>query len=210
MDMFKNIIRRIWPLLFAAVIIAGGMTVPGTVAILADRTVPIVNTFCPDEIVYDEGEVEIQVLKTMRNLGKHSKLPEGFHFMLVNVETGEEYIATTAANGRASFRLSFDAGDVGTHIFRLTEVQGTAAGVTYSELVYEVRVDVTLADEMQITVYLDGERTELAQARFENLYDSSKDPETGDATPLLLYGLMLLAGSAGILLLIRKARNYAA
>lgn len=210
MPLFKRIIRRIGPLLFAAVIAVSAMALPGTLAIVTDHTAPIVNTFCPDEIACAEGEVDVQVLKTMRNLGEKTLSPQGFQFVLTNVKTGETATATTGANGKAAFHLSFHADDAGSHLYRLTEVKGTVPGVTYSELSYTVRVDVTLTDALNIAVYLDGEKTSRPQARFENLYDSSAAPETGDAAPLLGYALALLAGLAGVCLLIRKAESYAA
>ncbi len=206
--MERNITRRIWPFLFAAMIAVAALAVPGTIAVLADRSASVVNTFCPDQVIYAQGDVDILVLKTVRNLGSRAKLPEGFQFLLKNVNTGEETMATTDANGRASFRLSFDADDVGTHEYRLSEVQGAEPGVTYSGLVYEVRAEVTLASDLQVAVYLDGQRTERVQASFENLFDSAKvPPATGDKAPLLLYGALILVSSAGIGTLIRRGRK---
>ncbi len=211
MGFFRKVRRGSWLLAMVALFVVCNVAVPHTLAVMIDRAAPLVNTFLPDSRVNESGDVNVHVLKTVRNLGEKVMLPCGFQFALTDTATGRTQTVVSSVNGRANFNLSFTAADVGTHVYTLTEVPGTAPGVTYSELAYEIRVDVALADAMKITVYVDGEETSTPLAVFENLYDSDlDDPETGDRTALAGYAALVVLGGIGLYLLIRKVRKYVA
>ncbi len=206
---FIDQLRRGLPLLLAVLLIAGALAVPATLALVVDYTDPIVNVFCPDHRLQEEGEVIIGVQKTVVNEGKEHMLPSGFRFALTDTATGETWEAVSGVTGQATFLIQYKLEDAGSHTYHLVEINDGKPGVTYSELLYQIQVDVELTDAIETTVYLDGEETERPVAQFENIYRGEPDlPNTGDPTSLTLYAVLSGLCVLGMAMLLVRARKY--
>lgn len=170
------------------------VALPGTLALITNRTQPLKNTFLPDYDAIRENAVTVTVHKTMRNTGAESMGPEGFAFTLTDKKTGEAITATTDKTGTATFAL--DAGKLaGKTTFTLAEVNDGRAGVTYSTKTYTVEVIPAAGEKIDPTVKLDGvEMGTACAAAFENIYVSSeaKVPHTGDDSNAATYVIVLI------------------
>ena len=119
-----------------------------------------------------EGEIELLARKVLH--GRALKDGE-FTFLLTDAE-GNVIEAVNAANGVVTFGV-FTFTEIGTYTYTITEKAGDVSGVTYSELVYTVTVEVT--DDLQgnlvaeVTYSLNGETA--AEALFTNIYDAADE-----------------------------------
>lgn len=180
------------------------VSVPGTMAILIDRSQPIVNTFAPaSDMIIESVDTAVNVQKTVHNTGEGAIGPGGFRFVLKNIETGEERLAESDAGGFASFPLSFSEFQAGeTFAYELYELNTRRPGVTYSDSVYTVEIAVTHEDALAAEVRINGVPADVAA--FRNIYDSSSvptPPETGDAMNPVLYAVLVLCALSGLALL---------
>ena len=140
------------------------------------------NVFVPKP---EDIKVEIGVEKTVVNKGSEKIGPEGFEFVLENTETNEKLTVKTNEKGKANFILGYTEDDIGkTYTYKLTEVNGGKANVSYSTAEYTVTVAISLSEENQLVATLicnDKEVTEVV-AEFENIYDYTPTP-TPTPTP---------------------------
>lgn len=185
------------------------IAVPSTLAYTVDTTSPLVNVFTPGQL--DELDVPVQVKKTVLATGVNTISPEGFQFQLLDTLTGEKYTAVTNARGQAQFLLNFAQDEVGTrHSFLLTEINDGKPGVTYSDLVYSVDVELMMVgEELTAQVSLNDEVVTECVAAFENIYSdgTTDDPDTGDHAGAALCAVMLLMSAAGIVLLMKNRQR---
>ena len=206
----KYLNLRKWPvymLMLLSLVLAGFLAIPGTLAVMVDVTPPVVNTFVPDPALLEETPVYILVKKTVTSSAKEPIGPEGFTFELTNTATDERFTAVSGVNGQAMFTLSFSGLDAGSHRYQLREINDGREGVTYSELVYDVQVDVALTDDdVLVTTFLNGALTEQCVAAFENLYESDM-PDMGDHRGTAVYAALLLVSMTGAVLLLRVLRR---
>ncbi len=151
--------------------------------------VPVESVNAEFENIYDftpaDLPVDFQVDKTVVNLGSEKLSPEGFEFMLENVTTGEKQTVKTDAAGKAVFGMVYTAADIGhTFIYRLYEIDGGMAHVTYSQLVYEISVEITLNSEGKLVALtkVNGAVKNGVVAAFENTYDFTPDDLIVDFT----------------------------
>lgn len=179
-------------------------TVPGTLAILVDRTSSITNTFVPSpDCVIETVSTAVNVQKTVFNTGNKAIGPEGFRFVLKNTETGEERLAESNALGIASFPLTFSESQAGhTFTYKLYELNTRRPGVTYSDSVYTIEIAVTRENALAADVRING--VESTVAAFRNVYDSASvptPPDTGDDMQPALYVALVLCALLGLALL---------
>ncbi len=96
------------------------------------------------------AEAEITITKDVINdtQGSTAKIAvSGYEFTLTGTSDnckGEEYKGTSDADGKLSFKLSYD--EPGTYEYDLKESEGLTAGITYDKTVYKVVVTVTDKD----------------------------------------------------------------
>lgn len=137
----------------------------------------------------EDISIDIAVEKTVVNKGSESIGPEGFEFVLENVETEEKLYAESDEDGNAMFTLSYTEDDIGkVYTYKLTEVNDNRENVQYSTEEYIVSVEVSLNEDNELvaTISVDGEDVEQAVAEFENVYDYTPEepeepqPETPD------------------------------
>ncbi len=164
------------------------------------------NVFIPEP---EDITVDIGVVKTVINKGNEKIGPDGFEFVLENTDTNEKWSVKSDTRGNAVFTLGYTEADVGkTYTYRLTEVNGGKANITYSTKEYTVTVKISLNEDNELTALFtkNGEEAVAVVAEFENIYDytiASKteytdSPETGDATNLHLWFALLFVSGGGI------------
>lgn len=142
-----------------------------------------VNTYTPAP---EDVAVKISVKKTVKNVGTESIGPENFEFVLKNVEDGERVALRTDKNGRAVFTLNCTEKDAGKSFhYQLSETNEGKANVTYSEKVYDIRLDVTQNADGTLKAVLccDGEQYSSFEAQFVNIYDKGKKAPEESETP---------------------------
>jgi len=111
------------------------------------------------------------------------------------------------ANGKAKFTLTFTENDIGnTYTYKLTEVNGGKANVTYSTAEYTITVTIGLDanNKLVATLTSNGQAATAVVAAFENVYDYtpvSDNPQTGDNFMLQLWVALLFVSGGGIITL---------
>ena len=169
------------------------------------------NTFKPP-IPQDET-VHIAVTKLVSNKGKYKRSPEGFEFVLSNVETSEEYTAKTDANGDAKIEITLSEEDIDKTLkFKLYEKNDSEEGVTYDTRVYQVEIKPYLNEEYEISAdfFIDGTKAEVINAEFTNICDIDEfdTPDTGmDKSVYFWMLLALLSGTSCVVILITDRRE---
>lgn len=195
--------RRIAVALLLAVCLVCFIAMPSALAYVVRSGGPVKNSFYPSyDPETDTVFVNITVRKTVDCVGKKSIGPEDFAFRLED-ENGLAYNAVSNEKGLAVFALSFTSDQIGKHSFSLYEVADKRPGVTYSELKYDVVIDVERAQNA-LTARVTMNGVETAVAAFRNVYNSKNDPttpETGVRAPAI-YGAMLAAGVIGMIALV--------
>lgn len=196
--------QRLWlkTALLIGLVAVVAFAVPVTLSYIFDKTDPVVNTFVPPDGLHAATAVNVNVVKTVVNSGKDEIGPGGFKFILENTETGEQMTAVSDFQGKAQFKLPFTGVDAGKSFFyRVYEFHDNREHVTYSDLVYSIRVDVAMAEDKPVAkVFLDEKETTNCLVAFENLYGQAEPPETGDAGHVALYMMLLVASAAAFLL----------
>ena len=158
--------------------------------------VKIVKNLSDEDLV----EVDVTVENTVHNLGNVSMTPEGFQFLLQSAEGGDPITLTTDATGKATTSLAFTKNHVGnTYTYLLSQVKGDVAHMTYSDTTYTVTVTVSVDEATNTLVAkltLDGVETDAINAKFENTYDHTEAPESGNP---LLWICLAVVGGVGVL-----------
>ncbi len=121
---------------------------------------------------------------------------DGFTFRLTDGQ--KEITAVSGTDGLAKFALEYTAADIGkTYTYKLSEVKGEIADMTYDETVYEITVTVSqdaTTGELKVAV----SRTE--NAVFTNVYGTYEEPpKTGDSFQMTLWTAMLSVSALAML-----------
>lgn len=134
------------------------------------------NTY--EKIIIEDLLLKLDVINKVKNIGDYTLSPEGFEYVLVNTETGEEIKLKTDANGKLTYDLNYTENDIGkTFNYIIKVVNDGKENVTYTDKEYQVTVKVDLDENNKLfhTIYVDGVETTNTQFEFENIYDKS-DP----------------------------------
>ncbi len=169
----------------------------------------------------DDITVDINIVKTVVNKGTETMSPEGFEFLLEDLENAENGLTVSSdADGKAKFTLSFTEEDIGRSFsYKLTEINGGVENVTYSTEEYTITVSVALDDEsntLKANVTVNNKATKEPVASFENIYDytiptTPDNPPTGEKYGIGMWVmLMIVSGGAAITLCIGKKRRIPA
>ena len=169
----------------------------------------------------DDITVDINIVKTVVNKGTETMSPEGFEFLLEDLENAENGLTVSSdADGKAKFTLSFTEEDIGRSFsYKLTEINGGIENVTYSTEEYTITVSVALDDEsntLKANVTVNNKATKEPVASFENIYDytiptTPDNPPTGEKYGIGMWVmLMIVSGGAAITLCIGKKRRIPA
>ena len=165
------------------------------------------NVFTPKP---DDITVDIGVKKTVVNKGSEKIGPDGFAFVLEDMATSEKWNVKSDAAGNAKFTLGYTEDDIGkTYTYKLAEVNGGKANVSYSTAEYTITVAIELNanNELVATLSKNGKNVTEVVAEFENVYDYTPvppnpeypdSPQTGDTTNLHLWFALLFVSGGGI------------
>jgi len=165
------------------------------------------NVFTPKP---EDITVDIGVAKTVVNKGSEKIGPDGFEFVLEDTATNEKWNVKSDTAGNANFTLGYTENDIGkTYTYKLTEINGGKANVSYSTAEYTITVAISLneSNELVATLTKNGENAPTVVAEFENVYDYTPtppnpeypdSPQTGDATNLHLWFALLFVSGGGI------------
>ena len=152
--------------------------------------------------------ISITAHKTVENVGDKKIGPEGFTFRMEDVHTGEAFSAVSDEKGLAVFRFDFSEEQIGLHSYQLYELKEDRGGVTYSDQVYNIEIDVRRnGDALAADVMMNDYPTTIAA--FRNVYNSKEDPDvpdTGVDAPVV-YAAMLAAGVIGLAVLLRRRKT---
>lgn len=144
----------------------------GVAAAAADVSVVFTNIYTPKPA---DVTADINIKKTVNNIGTKTLSPGGFRFMIKNTDTGAVDYVNSDSSGNAKFTLSYAEEDIGrTFNYEVTEVKGDRNNVIYSETVYTVTVTVSLdeqANRLVLTKTLDGAPVDTVNASFVNIYE---------------------------------------
>lgn len=172
------------------------------------------NTFVPATPTPEDITVNVEVNKTVENMGASAIGPEGFQFVLEDVATGEKLMLQTSSDGKVIFDLDFTAGDVGrTYTYKLFEVNTGVKGVTYDATVHEISISISLGEDGQLDAMLklNGSATDSLVTAFENIYEVENpvEPPTGDMENGGFWFIMMMISGAACVALIAQDRKYA-
>ncbi len=166
-------------------------------------TITFTNVYTPRP---DDITVDLNITKTVVNLGSASMTPEGFQFALELLGTENKITVTSDANGKAVFTLSFTEDDIGnTYSFKLTEINTGADHVTYSTVEYLIDITISLDENNKLvaTIFQDTVEVEAVTAEFVNEYDYTPvppdGPVTGDSSNIILWFAILTLSAGAIL-----------
>lgn len=165
------------------------------------------NVFTPKP---EDITVDIGVAKTVVNKGSEKIGPDGFEFVLEDTATNEKWNVKSDTAGNAKFTLGYTEDDIGkAYTYKLTEVNGGKANVSYSTAEYTITVAIELNanNELVATLTKNGKNVTEVVTEFENVYDYTPvppnpeypdSPQTGDTTNLHLWFALLFVSGGGI------------
>jgi len=205
----KKFTRFIAVAIMMALCLVSFVSVPSTLAYIVKSDGPVTNTFRPGyDPVTDTVFTSITAHKTVENIGEVGIGPDGFTFILEDIHTAQSFSAVSSDKGLAVFPLTFGEDQIGLHSYQLYELKEERGGVTYSDQVYNVEIEVRREGSVLVAdVMLNEYPTTIAP--FRNVYNSKEDPavpETGVDAPVV-YAAMLAAGVIGLVALLRKRRS---
>ena len=193
--MNKRIFMTMLALLLCVVALAS--VLPSTMAFIAGRSNTVHNTFRVEYLPPKDVTVPVSIHKTVRCTGTETIGPEGFTFILENLDTGKALPITSLADGQGTAVLTFTADDVGkTYHYRLYEQNDQRANVVYDPRVYSIAIELQLNQqhEMSSLLSVDGKAVAELAVSFVNSYNVTVAPFTGDAAhPLLWLALLVLS-----------------
>ena len=183
---------------------------PSSLAYMAASSNTLHNTFRVVYLPPQDIIVPVRIQKSMVNLSDEEIGPGGFDFHLVNADTQETIVATSADDGSASMNLTFTADDVGkTYHYRLYELNTGRENITYDETVYDISISLVLNERYEMSAVLalnDAPVTEIV-AEYENKYYVPVPlPDTGDPARLMLWTAMLILSGAGLIVM-KRSKN---
>ena len=166
------------------------------------------NVFTPKP---EDITVDIGVAKTVVNKGSEKIGPDGFEFVLEDTATNEKWNVKSDTAGNAKFTLGYTEDDIGkAYTYKLTEVNGGKANVSYSTAEYTITVAIELNanNALVATLTKNGKNVTEVVAEFENVYDYTPvppnpeypdSPQTGDTTNFHLWFALLFVSGGGII-----------
>ena len=184
----------------------GGVTASYTVNSEAEGLITFTNIYTPKP---EDITVDFDIVKTVVNKGSEKIGPEGFEFLLNALADGVADITVKAdENGKAKFTLTFTEDDIGnTYTYKLTEVNGDKANVTYCNAEYTITVAIELNENNELVAILtkNSENVTAVVAAFENVYNytppKTDNPKTGDNTNLQLWFALLFVSCGAMVTL---------
>ncbi len=150
--------------------------------------------------------INIDINKTIKLISKETIGPEGFKFILESNDASK-CEAISDESGQAVISLTFTNDDVGTHYYRLYEVNDKKENVEYSTKVYEIEINVSLDDHGQLIINkkVDKKSVDSIECHFENIY--GKKVNTSDRTQVIPFVIVSLISGAVALMMLKKKKE---
>lgn len=122
----------------------------------------------------EDISVDIEINKTIDNIGDAIIGPYGFEFVLENTTTKETQKVKVDENGKAIITLDYTSEDIDkTYYYTLKEVNTGIDGVTYSTFIYDIKTVITLSEDNKLiaTTTVNNKKVDEVVASFENIYE---------------------------------------
>lgn len=136
------------------------------------------------EPIIEPIKVEIPITNIIINEGNIAADLNGFRFVIENIETGEKQIIITDEEGVAKFVLEFTESNLGKGKYKIYALDNGEEGITHSENVYEIEIDVTLndqTDKLEATIVHNGESVDEETIKFHTVSNlNSNEQELDD------------------------------
>lgn len=119
--------------------------------------------------------------------GAQTEDDETFEFVLMSLDTGDEFFTTVDGAGTAKFdKLTFN--QVGVYKYTVRQTQGVNPNCTYDSTIYYVTISVFNSQNgydfrISATVYKDGADEKQDSIVFENIYKAVTTEPTEPAEP---------------------------
>lgn len=161
----------------------------------------------------EDLSVDVNVNKTVLNIGTDAIGPEGFKFLVQDADNQEgTWNLVTDENGNAKLTFSYTESDIGkVFTYVISEINDGREHVVYSTEEYTVTVEISL-DEQTNTLVADytvnGESVEEMAVAFENVYNYTPTFQTGDDAVVGLITTALSSIALGGLWIFRKRRLF--
>lgn len=200
-------------MLVSSVVLCAAVATGGTLAMLIDQTMSLVNTFVPGE-VSAQTSVELNIQKTIIATGINGMDASGFTFELTDLQDGKCYTASSDNEGKALFTIPYSEADIGkTFKYTLKERNDAREGFTYSTRVYNIEISVSLkGNDLVADLVMDHQPVEQLTAEFINTYftqgGEEPPPPAGDSADPLLYAGLVVASLCALVLIFRKQRKH--
>lgn len=201
-------------MMITSVALCAVIATSGTLALLIDQTMSLVNTFVPPKVTA-ETTVQLDIQKTVVSDGVNGISPSGFTFELTALQDGKCYTASSDNEGTAAFTIPYTEADIGkTYQYVLKERNDAREGFTYSTRVYDIEITVHLkGNDLVADLVMDQEPVESLSAEFVNTYFAAggevPPPPAGDSANPLLYGVLMVISLCALLLIfhLKKERS---
>ena len=171
--------------------------------------------FITFENMYNDTEVEVDILKELFWNGAPAETAEGFEFVIED-ENGKVITDELISNedGAAGYTFRYDEEDIGmTYTYKVYEKAGDMKGMEYDDTIYTVVVVLSVEDgamRADVTVTADDVEYDSATLVFTNRYTSETPyvPDTGDNTGLMTYASMFAAAVSllGLIVFYKKKK----
>jgi pilin isopeptide linkage protein len=200
-------------MMITSVALCAVIATSGTLALLIDQTMSLVNTFVPPEITA-ETTVELNIQKNIATTSVNEVNASGFTFELWDLQNGKCYTATSDNDGAAAFTLPYTEADIGkTFKYTLKERNDAREGFTYDTRVYEIEVTVKLkGNDLVAAMVMDQRPVDQLNAEFINTYFAEGEdvppPPAGDSAEPVLYGMLMIISFFSLLLIWRLHRKH--
>lgn len=200
-------------MMITSVAICAVIATSGTLALLIDQTMSLVNTFVPPEVTA-ETTVELNIQKTIATTSVNEVNASGFTFELTDLQNGKCYTAISDNNGAAAFTIPYSEADIGeTYSYTLKERNDARKGFTYDTRVYDIEISVKLkGNDLVADLVMDQRPVNSLNAEFINAYFAEggevPPPPAGDNAEPLLYGVLMLISMFSLILIWRLHRKH--
>jgi len=182
------------------------------------------NVYDPAAPVIEDIKVDINITKTVKNLGTLKIGAEDFKFELKDKDGSVAAQGKTNTDGEAVLSVSYGAADINKEFeYVLSEVNEQVEGMTYDETVYNIGVIITQGEDGKLIAEVSKNDATVAQINcaFENIYDKDlgeeggegeddkpSGPPTGDKAMLMWMFIAMLAAGVTLLIVTLRKKSF--
>ena len=162
--------------------------------------IEFVNVYIPEPT---DISIDLNIVKTVKNIGSDAIGPNGFTFALYKEDAKIAQVVSDE-KGKAIITLPYTESDIGTHEYKLYEVNDARKYVKYDDTQYFIKVNVELNDKNELVATITSSDEVVEEFTFENIYEKDKKPlgPTDTSTKETAYIYSVASIVAGVLLII--------